>query len=211
MPGFDHMKTGINQRIVSVLCMAVITVMALPGHVLPVEDPLLSEWSDFSGKPECLKLMDWLRCQVRERLTGILCKDRFDAVMPRYFGQLGMFVTLKKGKNVRGCYGAFSHSVTDVKSLFSDYLTGALTRDPRYKPLDVSELVSTRIIITITSQPFPVNDPGSLDLDHYGIVLQCGDRVSIYVPAEIKNNNYIEKIMQGGSCQVSAFKAVTLQ
>ncbi|MBP7734899.1 MAG: AMMECR1 domain-containing protein [Spirochaetes bacterium] len=122
-----------------------------------------------------------------------------------------MFVTLSKGKKVRGCYGAFSHSITDGESLLSDYLTGALTRDPRYRPLDISELRNTRIIITITSQPFPVNDIGSIDLQYYGVMLQCGNSAAIYVPAEIKSMQYIEKIMRGSSCQVYGFRAVTLQ
>ncbi len=185
--------------------------MAFPLESQSVEDPLLSEWNDFSGKPESKKLLKWLRCQAGARLTGTQCSTRFDAAMPGYFGRLGIFVTLKKGNRVRGCYGAFSHSIADAGSLLADYLTGALTRDPRYDPLDVSELADTRIIITITSQPFAVNDLASIDVRSFGIMLLCENETTVFVPAEIKNMSYIEKKLKGSSCQISTFKAVTLQ
>ncbi len=202
---------GSINRMAVALCIILVAFVAYPGKSGSAEDPLLSEWRDFSGRPECLKLLDWLRCRARAQLTGTACNDRYKGSLPRYFGQLGMFVTLTKGKKVRGCYGAFSHSIIDGESLLSDYLTGALTRDPRYKPLDISELGEASIIITITSQPFPVDDPASLDLRHYGVILQCGNSATIYVPAEIKSIYCLEKIMRGNSCQVSGFNAVTLQ
>jgi hypothetical protein len=205
------MIQGRSNWIAAALCLILIAFAAYPGEVRPVEDPLLSEWQDFSGTPDCLKLLEWLRCRARAQLTGTPCSGRFHGSVPRYFGQLGMFVTLTKGNKVRGCYGAFSHSITDAESLLSDYLAGALTRDPRHKPLDIAELRDTRIIITVTSQPYPINDPGAMDLQHHGVMLQCGNSATIYVPAEIKSIRYIEKNIQGNSCQVSGFRAVTLQ
>ena len=155
-------------------------------------------------------MMRWLRCQARARLTGRRCGERPEIAMPQVFGRLGLFVTLKKGNRVRGCFGAFSHNATDTGILLSDYLTGALTRDPRYRPLDVSELADTAIIITVTSQPMPVNDLSYVDVKHSGIALQCGDETSIFVPAEIRSMSYIEKKINGSVCQVSAFSAVTM-
>jgi AMMECR1 domain-containing protein len=205
------MRMRINRQIIYAGCAILLAVLAFPQESRPVEDPLLSEWSDFSGKPECKKLLQWLRCQAKARLTGTMCGTRFDAVTPGYFGSLGMFVTLKKGNRVRGCFGAFSHSGIDAGSLLSDYLAGALTRDPRYHPLDISELNETRIIVTITSQPYPVNDISSIDILHYGIALQCGNENIVFVPAEIKNTLYIEKTMKDSICQISIFRAVTLE
>jgi Uncharacterized conserved protein len=178
---------------------------------LAMEDPMLEQWSDFSRKPECIKLVEWLRCQARSRLTGILCENTLNVKTPPFFGRLGIFITLKKGKIVRGCYGAFSHGSADIETLLSDYIAGALTRDPRYKPLDVSELADTDIIMTITTPPSSVHDYKSIDTHRYGIVLICGGDTSIFVPAEIRNASYIEKITAGKSCQVSAFKAVTIR
>lgn len=188
-----------------------LTLMAFPQETRSVEDPLLLEWSDFSGRPECKKMLQWLRCQARARLTGSQCGERLDVALPLLFGHLGLFVTLNKGNRVRGCYGAFSHITTTTSSLLSDYLAGALTRDPRYHPLDVSELADTRIIVTITSQPVSVNDLSVIDTRHFGIELLCGNETTVYVPAEIKSTSYIEKKINGTPCQISTFKAVTLE
>lgn len=205
------MKIRIRYSILAAAGVLLFAAMALPQEFQTVEDPLISQWREFSGKPECKKLLQWLRCQARARLTGTRCGERFDALTPGYFGRLGLFVTLKKGGRVRGCFGAFSHSITDAGTLLNDYLDGALTRDPRYNPLDIAELADTRIIITVTSQPLPVNDIDSIDVRNFGITLLCGNETTVFVPAEIRSSSYIEKKIRGSACQISMFRAVTLQ
>jgi AMMECR1 domain-containing protein len=172
---------------------------------------MLEQWAEFSKKPECGKLASWLRCQARSRLAGIRCKETLDVPTPSFFGSLGMFITLTKGTRVRGCYGAFSHGTADIEALLSDYIAGALYRDPRYKPLDASEIEDADIVMTITTAPFPVDDYASIDTKRYGIVLGCGDHTAVFVPAEIRNSSFLEKAMKGKSCQVSAFRAVTIR
>jgi AMMECR1 domain-containing protein len=176
-----------------------------------VEDPMLEQWAEFSKKPECGKLSSWLRCQARSRVTGMPCREALGVTPPPFFGKLGIFITLKKGTKVRGCYGAFFHGSADIEALLSDYIAGALTRDPRYKSLDVSEIEDTDIIMTITTAPFPVDDYRLIDTSRFGIVLVCGEQTAIFVPAEIRSASYIEKAMAGKSCQVSAFKGVTIR
>lgn len=200
-----------RHSILTALWVILHAAMAVPQWSQPVEDPLLSEWREFSCRPECKRLLQWLRCQAGARLTGTTCPQRFNVATPEYFGRLGMFVTLQKARRVRGCFGAFSHSITDAGNLLNDYLTGALTRDPRYRPLDVAELADTRIIITVTSQPFPVSHIDSADVRNFGITLLCGNETAVYVPAEIKSTSSIEKKIHGSGCQVYLFRAVTLQ
>ncbi|TFH43708.1 MAG: AMMECR1 domain-containing protein [Chrysiogenales bacterium] len=177
-----------------------------------MDDPMLVEWSDFTTRPESRELVRWLRSRALDRLTGCGREEKLTITPPRYFGRLGIFVTLKRGTMIRGCYGAFSHGTSDIASLLSDYLTGAMTRDPRYKPLDISELAETDIIMTVTSPPFAVNSLYDLDAGYYGFLLQCPNgEISIYVPAEIRQISYIERKARDGSCQISAFKAVTIR
>jgi len=207
-----EMITIINRyRLVIVSGMCLLAVFVLLRSSLAIEDPMLEQWAEFSKKPECKKLVSWLRCQARSRLTSMPCNEMLGVTTPPFFGRLGIFITLKKGTKVRGCYGAFSHGPAEIESLLSDYIIGALTRDPRYTPLDISEIDDTDIIMTITTAPSPVDDYTLIDMRRYGIVLVCGGNSSIFVPAEIGSASYIEKIMAGKSCQVSAFKAVTIR
>jgi AMMECR1 domain-containing protein len=193
----------------AILC---ITVMASSEALHSREDQALERWSEFSKKAECRKLMAWLRCMMRTRLTGTKGCGYPDIETPPFFGSRGMFITLKRGIRIRGCYGAFSHAMTDVRGLLSDYLTGALTRDPRYAPLDASELADTEIILTVATMPSPVSDVGAMDMSRYGVLLVCnGEETAVFVPAEIRAASYIERFMRGKSCQVSAFRAITIR
>ncbi len=175
-------------------------------------DPMLARWEEFSHTPDAKRLLAWLRCHARARLIGGRCGERFETALPPYFGRLGIFITLKKGKKVRGCYGAFSHTGTDIQKVFLDYLSGALTGDARYTPLDAAELETTEIIVSITSPPYAVGDPDSVDLFRYGVSISCGEEpVRAYVPAELMSAAELKSFVRRAACQVSAFRAVTIR
>jgi AMMECR1 domain-containing protein len=211
MRGREMITIISRYRLLIAASICLLAVLGLLRLSIAIEDPMLEQWTEFSKKPDCSKLVSWLRCQARSRLTGMPCKKMLSVTTPPFFGRLGIFITLKKGSKVRGCYGAFSHVSADIETLLSDYIIGALTRDPRYTPLDISEFDDTDIIMTITTAPSPVDDYTSVDTHRYGIVLVCGENSSIFVPAEIRSASYIKKAIAGKTCQVSAFKAVTIR
>jgi AMMECR1 domain-containing protein len=205
------MERGRRIRYLGAALIALAAVTAFNSQSYPADDPLLSKWSEFSKKPESKILMQWLRRQAQSRLIGTQCEGRLEVKAPDFFGKLGVFITLQKKKKVRGCFGSFSHGTADIELLLRDYLTGALTRDPRHDPLDIFEFTDTEIIMTVTSAPFAIDDPGSVDLRHCGIVLACSGEDEVFVPAEIRSLSYFEKIIRGKTCQYSAFEAVTIR
>jgi AMMECR1 domain-containing protein len=197
-----------------ILSGSIVFLLVLFPHfnAFPLSDPALEEWREFSETTDAKRLNEWLRCRARAMLSGSNCSDQLRVGTPQFYGKLGIFVTLKKGKNVRGCYGAFFHSMTDIAEVLSDYLSGAFTRDPRYKPISLSELEYTEIIITIASQPHVVNEPDSIDILRYGIALSCGDAaMTIYVPYELRGVQDLRKYFREKECQISAFEAVTIR
>jgi AMMECR1 domain-containing protein len=174
--------------------------------------PALERWDEFSQKPESRKLVNWLRCHALAKLMGTRCPQQLNVDLPPYFGMLGIFITLKKGKKIRGCYGAFSHASANIEELLPDYLRGAMTMDPRYAPIERGELDETDIIISITSPPQPFDDYDSLDLLRYGIAVTCGDgTMSVYVPAEIRDTASISRLIKDKECQFTAFRTVTIR
>ncbi len=176
------------------------------------DDPMLAQWGEFASGENSRELLRWLRSLARARLTGVGSGETLSVKPPPYFGRLGIFITLKKGKKVRGCFGAFSHWTDDIAALLGDYLAGALTRDPRYDPLDVSELADTEIIMTVTSPPFAVGEIYGMNVKEYGFMLQCSKGENyIFVPAEIRQLSFVDRLASEKSCQISAFKAVTIR
>ena len=198
------------------ICLSVAFILVGPWGLrvdsTATDDPMLARWSDFARGRESGEMLRWLRTRARAHLTGEGEREALRITPPLFFGRLGVFVTLKNKHGVRGCYGAFSHRTDDIAVLLADYLAGALTRDPRYDPLDISELANTDIILTVTSPPFAVSDVHGLNVKEYGFMLQCGNgETHIFVPAEIRQIAYIERIAARASCQVSAFRAVTIR
>ena len=190
-----------------------IAIIAIANDITyPVQDPMLSQWEEFSHRPESKQLLLWLRCHAKARLAGARCGERLKVIMPAYFGRLGIFITLKKGRKVRGCYGAFSHASTDIEKVFLDYLSGALMGDVRYEPLDAVELDTADIIVSITSPAYAVADLDSVDAFRYGISVACGEEpVRVYVPAELRSTAVLRNLVKGKECQISAFRAITLR
>lgn len=204
------MVIQIHHRLAGAVCIMMLMLVSAE-NAKPAEESMLSEWRDIAAKPESRKLLLWLRCLAKATLTGSSCNEKVNCAIPPFVGNTGVFVTLKKGKKVRGCYGAFSHNYTRTTDVLSDYLTGALTRDSRYDPLEKSELADTTIIVTITSQPWSVNDGASIDIRHCGVIISCENENRVYVPAEIKSISYIEKQMKDPQCELKSFTAITLQ
>lgn len=200
-------------RIMLLIVISILILFAVPVYrSAAMEDPMLARWSDFTDGTESREMIRWLRARARARLTGTGGKEELAITPPPFFGRLGIFLTLKKEKKVRGCFGAFSHWTDDIASLLEDYLVGAMTRDPRYDPLDVSELADTEIIVTVTSPPFAVGEVYGMDVKEYGFMLQCGNgETHIFVPAEIRQLSYISRLASKKSCQISAFRAVTIR
>jgi AMMECR1 domain-containing protein len=191
---------------------AALAALCIIGAAFSTEDPDLAGWRDFSRKHESKSLVKWLKCKAEARLTGAACREKILRPVPAFYGKLGVFITLAKGKKVRGCYGAFDHKVPDLETLLSDYLDGALSRDPRHPPLDVSELPVTDCIITVTAPPFPVADVSSIDFKRYGVSFTCDNgETSVFVPAEIKSAASVQQLIVGRICQISVFEAVTIR
>ena len=109
-------------------------------------------------------------------------------------------------------FGALYHDSDDTAGLFLRYLKGALYMDPRYAPIEPSELDDTSIIVTITSFPEPVDDINNVDIGSFGVFIECGaGEWAVVVPAEFKTSMKIESLYGKSDCRYSKFRAVTIR
>ncbi len=167
-----------------------------------------SEWKRLEGGAA----FKGFRCWLYEAAEGIISGN-----VPMYAGPelppagSGLFVTLRLRGRVRGCYGSFYPSGSTDK-VIREYLHGALRCDPRYEPLKLEELSDSEIIITVAESPVPVRDISSVNIKTSGVVFQEASGIStVYVPAEIKTHEYLEKISpRTGACSIYTFRAFTL-
>jgi AmmeMemoRadiSam system protein A len=94
----------------------------------------------------------------------------------------GAFVSIKKLGDLRGCIGTIEPTCDDLAQEIIHNAVAAATRDPRFEPIDESELPYLSYSVDVLSPPEPVNGPEELDPRRYGVVVQSGRRRGLLLP-----------------------------
>lgn len=102
----------------------------------------------------------------------------------------GVFVTLSKGKKLRGCIGYLQSNQPLFKTV-REAAHSAAFGDPRFSPMLEEELTDTSIEVSILSEPFELNNYDEIILGEHGLILEEGGRKGLLlpqVPIEYKMN-----------------------
>ncbi len=98
------------------------------------------------------------------------------------FGQeRALFVTLRKGGNLRGCIGTLSPD-GDLSRSVPRFARSAAFEDPRFPPLASDELAQCEIEISVLTPPEPVADPSNIIVGRDGLILESGGRRGLLLP-----------------------------
>jgi len=94
----------------------------------------------------------------------------------------GAFVTLRRGKQLRGCIGTFQ-PVGSLPRTVQEMAISAC-HDPRfvYDPITPDELPELDIEISVLSPLERTRDPLSLELGKHGIYIKRGNRAGCFLP-----------------------------
>lgn len=96
--------------------------------------------------------------------------------------QAGVFVSIKKRSQLRGCIGTIS-PVTD--SLAEEIIQNAIssaTRDPRFNPVKDFELDELVYSVDVLGEPEPIKDIKDLNVSRYGVIVRAGYRRGLLLP-----------------------------
>jgi len=94
----------------------------------------------------------------------------------------GVFVSLKKFGNLRGCIGTFMPTQKNIAQEIIRNAISAAVEDPRFPPLSVTELENLDISVDILSSPEEVSDPTQLDPKKYGVIVSSGYKKGLLLP-----------------------------
>ena len=193
--------------------LIIITVsLSLPPGGFSADSSCLDRWGEFSNSAEKARLTEWIRTTARNILYKKKACADIDFNLPSQTDCSGLFITLIKKGKVRGCFGAFSHASGSPSDLLRYYIKGALSLDPRYEPLGRHELDETEIVLTVTSNPEPVEDINNVDISNFGLLIECDDSSkTVIVPAEYKTASRIMKLAGKGECRYYRFRGVTIK
>ena len=93
----------------------------------------------------------------------------------------GAFVSIHKQGRLRGCIGIFASPTPLYKTVF-DMAVAAASQDPRFPPVDESELKYIKIEISVLSPLKEVKDPSEIEIGKHGIYIIKGANRGVLLP-----------------------------
>ncbi len=94
----------------------------------------------------------------------------------------GVFVSLKKRGQLRGCIGTFMPAQDNIALEIIDNAVSAATRDPRFPAVNINEVDQLVISVDILSPPEKIKDISQLDPERYGVIVSSGFKKGLLLP-----------------------------
>ena len=101
---------------------------------------------------------------------------------PEMKDRSGVFVSIKKSGELRGCIGTFTPSRKNIAEEVVHNAISSATQDPRFLPVSGEELPHLEYSVDILTSPKPVAGQEELDPKGYGCIVECGRRRGLLLP-----------------------------
>ncbi len=99
-----------------------------------------------------------------------------------YTEQRGVFVSIKEHGALRGCIGTIEPVQSCIAEEIIRNAISAATRDPRFSPIDPSELDELEISVDVLFPPEDIDGMDELDPREYGVIVTKGFRRGLLLP-----------------------------
>jgi len=103
-------------------------------------------------------------------------------VCPEMETRAGVFVSLHKHGELRGCIGTFEATRRDVAEEIVANAISSATQDPRFPAVCREELGDLDYSVDVLTSPEPVDDVSELDARRYGVIVESGWRRGLLLP-----------------------------
>jgi len=105
-----------------------------------------------------------------------------EKLSPEMLEEAGVFVSLKKRGDLRGCIGTFRPTTDNVAHEIMQNAVSAATQDPRFSPVTKDELDDIDYSVDVLMAPEKVAGKEALDPKKYGVIVQSGDLKGLLLP-----------------------------
>lgn len=144
---------------------------------------VLLEWDIWLGREKLImgnEYIDIAKRAIEEYLkTGKKLKVEIDRNTRHE--RKGVFVTLKKEGNLRGCIGTIRGRHT-LEEEIVNYAIAAATEDPRFYPVNIEEAKDLEISVDVLEAEELVDDISELDPKIYGVIVEEGYKRGLLLP-----------------------------
>jgi len=125
---------------------------------------------------------------ARKSFTAWITKKQHIAVPDNLPDELtarraGVFVTLHKAGQLRGCIGTISPAKGSLAEEIIQNAISASTQDPRFSPVTEQELSQIECSVDVLGEPEDIDSMDALDPQRYGVIVSHGHRRGLLLPA----------------------------
>lgn len=101
----------------------------------------------------------------------------------------GVFVTLTKNKELRGCIG-YILPIKPFSNLLVDAAISSATKDPRFDPLEKEEIDQVEIEVSILSEPKKIESISEIEVGKHGLIVRRGPFQGLLLPQVAVEHNW---------------------
>ena len=94
----------------------------------------------------------------------------------------GAFVSIHKFGALRGCIGTIAPTQENLAQEIIQNAVSAVSKDPRFEPVDESELKWLDINVDVLGEPEKIKSEAELDVKKYGVIVQSGYKRGLLLP-----------------------------
>ena len=103
------------------------------------------------------------------------------SLTPRLKEKYGVFVTLKKGGELRGCIGHITPRGPLYQGVIENTVNSS-SNDLRFKPVEAGEVSGITIEISVLTQPKMIKSPDAFVVGKEGILIRKGTANAVFLP-----------------------------
>jgi len=107
---------------------------------------------------------------------------RLKKPIPEMSQRAGVFVSIHKFGELRGCIGTIEPQEDNVAEEIITNAISSATRDPRFPPVAPNELKDLTYSVDVLTSPEPVESKDQLDAQKYGVIVESGFERGLLLP-----------------------------
>lgn len=117
----------------------------------------------------------------------------------------GVFVTLKKSEELRGCIGLIESDEATYKNI-NEYAVNAGLNDSRFSPVETSELPEIDFEISVLTKPKKIKSVDEIEIGKHGVIITKNGNRAVYLPQVATEWNWNVTQLLESLCQKAGLK-----
>jgi len=117
----------------------------------------------------------------------------------------GVFVTLKKNNELRGCIGLIESDNPIYKNVIT-YAVNAGINDSRFNPVEISELEDINFEISVLTKPKKINSMDEIEIGKHGVIIIKNENQAVFLPQVATEWNWNKTQLLENLCKKAGLK-----